>query len=160
MIELSTLSASEGNLTEALKVAQQAVALAQQRSLESLASGGLIELGNSFTDKGDYEDAEKYYLQAIDLAQTGKSKRREAIARSNLGGMYIQTQRIDQGLPLMGSHDFKSGVNFINEPRLYLTFNTGTGGYSYTHLDNNVNGPLSSVSKNGGLVSNKLSTPA
>jgi hypothetical protein len=50
----------------------------------------------------------------------------------------------------MGSHDFKSGVNFINEPRLFLTFNTGTGGYSYTHLDNNINGPLSSVSKNGG----------
>jgi hypothetical protein len=47
-------------------------------------------------------------------------------------------------------HDFKSGVNFINEPRLYLTFNTGTGGYSYAHLDNNVNGPLSSVTRNGG----------
>src|SRR5262249_47198847 len=47
-------------------------------------------------------------------------------------------------------HDFKAGVNFINEPHLYLTFNTGTGGYSYAHLDNNINGPLSSVSKNGG----------
>lgn len=47
-------------------------------------------------------------------------------------------------------HDFKAGVNFINEPHLFLTFNTGTGGYSYSHLDNDVNGPLSSVSKNGG----------
>ncbi len=47
-------------------------------------------------------------------------------------------------------HDFKTGVNFINEPHLFLTFNTGTGGYSYTHLDNNVDGPLSSVSLNGG----------
>ena len=47
-------------------------------------------------------------------------------------------------------HDFKTGVNFINEPRLYLTFNTGTGGYSFTHLDNNINGPLSAVSLNGG----------
>jgi Carboxypeptidase regulatory-like domain/TonB dependent receptor-like, beta-barrel len=47
-------------------------------------------------------------------------------------------------------HDFKAGVNFINEPRLYLTFNTGTGGYSYSHLDNNINGPLQSVTKNGG----------
>jgi len=47
-------------------------------------------------------------------------------------------------------HDFKAGVNFINEPRLFLTFNTGTGGYSYTHLDNNINGPISVVSKNGG----------
>ena len=47
-------------------------------------------------------------------------------------------------------HDFKAGVNFINEPRLFLTFNTGTGGYAYTHLDNNVNGPISAVSLNGG----------
>jgi hypothetical protein len=47
-------------------------------------------------------------------------------------------------------HDFKAGVNFINEPRLYLTFNTGTGGYSYTHLDNNINGPISAVSLSGG----------
>jgi len=47
-------------------------------------------------------------------------------------------------------HDFKTGMNFINEPHLFLTFNTGTGGYSYTHLDSNVNGPISSVTKNGG----------
>jgi hypothetical protein len=47
-------------------------------------------------------------------------------------------------------HDFKAGVNFINEPHLFLTFNTGTGGYSYTHLDNNINGPISGVSLNGG----------
>jgi hypothetical protein len=47
-------------------------------------------------------------------------------------------------------HDFKTGVNFINEPRLFLTFNTGTGGYSFNHLDNNINGPISSVSLNGG----------
>jgi hypothetical protein len=50
----------------------------------------------------------------------------------------------------MSGHDFKAGVNFINEPRLFLTFNTGTGGYAYTHLDDNVNGPISAVSLNGG----------
>ncbi len=49
-------------------------------------------------------------------------------------------------------HDFKAGVNFINEPRLYLTFNTGTGGYAYTHLDSNINGPISAVSLNGGAA--------
>jgi hypothetical protein len=47
-------------------------------------------------------------------------------------------------------HDFKVGVNFINEPHLFLTFNTGTGGYSYTHLDNTLSGPISSISLNGG----------
>jgi hypothetical protein len=47
-------------------------------------------------------------------------------------------------------HDLKTGFNFINEPRLFLTFNTGTGGYAYTHLDNNISGPISAISLNGG----------
>ena len=53
-------------------------------------------------------------------------------------------------------HDLKSGVNFINEPRLFVTFNVGTGGYAYTHLNNDVNGPLSSVTRNGGLAGTNL----
>ena len=40
-------------------------------------------------------------------------------------------------------HDFKAGVNYIHEPRLFITFNTGTGDYTYNHLDDDVNGPIS-----------------
>jgi hypothetical protein len=43
-------------------------------------------------------------------------------------------------------HDFKTGVNFIYEPKLYITFNSGSGAYSYTHLDNTLTGPISAVS--------------
>ncbi|HSL21122.1 MAG TPA: carboxypeptidase regulatory-like domain-containing protein [Vicinamibacterales bacterium] len=42
-------------------------------------------------------------------------------------------------------HDFKVGVNFINEPHLYITFNAGSGAYSYTHLTNDLNGPISAI---------------
>jgi len=49
-------------------------------------------------------------------------------------------------------HSFKSGVNFINEPRLYITFNSGTNDYYYIHSTNDVNGPLTSVTKNGGFA--------
>jgi hypothetical protein len=49
-------------------------------------------------------------------------------------------------------HDFKTGFNFINEPRLFITFNTGTNDYSYTHLDNDLNGLIGTVSKNGGAA--------
>jgi hypothetical protein len=50
-------------------------------------------------------------------------------------------------------HDFKAGVNFINEPRLFITFNSGKGVFQYTHLDNNVNGPISNVTENDGDAS-------
>jgi outer membrane receptor protein involved in Fe transport len=49
-------------------------------------------------------------------------------------------------------HDFKTGVNFINEPRLFITFNTGTNDYTYNHLTDDLNGPLSTVTRNGGAA--------
>ena len=45
-------------------------------------------------------------------------------------------------------HDFKAGVNFIHEPRLYVTFASGSSDYAYTHITNDVNGPISAVSRN------------
>jgi Carboxypeptidase regulatory-like domain/TonB dependent receptor-like, beta-barrel len=54
------------------------------------------------------------------------------------------------------SHDFKAGVNFINEPRLFFTANIGTGGYAFGHLTNDIDGPLSSVTRNGGSADASL----
>ena len=45
-------------------------------------------------------------------------------------------------------HDFKAGVNYINEPTLAVNFNTGSSDYTYVHLTNDIAGPLSSVSLN------------
>ncbi len=45
-------------------------------------------------------------------------------------------------------HAFKAGVNYINEPRLYVTFNSGSSDYAYTHSDNNINGPITGVTRN------------
>ena len=44
-------------------------------------------------------------------------------------------------------HDFKSGVNFIKQPRLFITFNTGTGDYAYTLLTDDIAGPVTNVSR-------------
>jgi outer membrane receptor protein involved in Fe transport len=44
-------------------------------------------------------------------------------------------------------HDFKAGVNYINEPHLFVTFSSGSTDYAYTHLDLNQNGPISGVSR-------------
>src|SRR4051812_10352967 len=50
-------------------------------------------------------------------------------------------------------HDFKTGVNFVNEPRLFITFNTGKGAVFNTHITNDLNGPISTVSVSDGDAS-------
>src|SRR5262249_55362873 len=47
-------------------------------------------------------------------------------------------------------HDFKAGVNFINEPHLFTTFNSGINDFAYTHLTDERNGPIQTITKNGG----------
>jgi hypothetical protein len=44
-------------------------------------------------------------------------------------------------------HDFKAGLNFINEPHLFVTFSSGSTDYAYSHLTNDPAGPISSISR-------------
>jgi hypothetical protein len=55
-------------------------------------------------------------------------------------------------------HDFKTGVNFINEPHLYVTFSSGSTDYAYTHLTNDPAGPISLVTRNKPGASANLPT--
>jgi hypothetical protein len=50
-------------------------------------------------------------------------------------------------------HDLKVGVNFINEPHLFITFNSGKGATFNTHTTNDINGPLSLVTVSDGNAS-------
>ena len=45
-------------------------------------------------------------------------------------------------------HDMKTGFNYIHEPKLYVTFSSGSADYAYTHLTNDFNGPISRVTRN------------
>ena len=48
-------------------------------------------------------------------------------------------------------HDFKVGVNLINEPHLFATFNGGVDDYFYTHLTDERAGAIQTVTRNGGV---------
>jgi tetratricopeptide (TPR) repeat protein len=100
LIDLSYLASNRGLISEAENYAQQAVSIAQQKQLENLTASGLLELGNAFSAKGDYAKAEQYFSQALQFARTNKGRLREARALTNLGGLYIQTLRIDEGLKM------------------------------------------------------------
>jgi len=101
LIELSYLASTQGSAGEGEKYAHEAVDFAQQKQLENLAAGSFLELGNSASTKRDYQNAERYFTQAIQLAQLKKGHVREMSATSNLGGVYITTLRVDQGLGLV-----------------------------------------------------------
>ena len=45
-------------------------------------------------------------------------------------------------------HDLKAGVNYIHEPRLYVTFASGSSDYAYTHTTNDLNGPIRLITRN------------
>jgi hypothetical protein len=55
-------------------------------------------------------------------------------------------------------HDFKAGANFIDEPHLFITFNTGKGATFYTHVTNDRNGPISTVAISDGNASANIPT--
>jgi tetratricopeptide (TPR) repeat protein len=113
---LSYTASQRGLFSEAETYAQQAVTIAQQKQLENLTAGGLLELGNSFSAKGDYQKAEHYFNQAIQFAGTNKGALQEHRGMSNLGGLYIQTLRIDEGMRLVQqAFDF---FNKENYPRI------------------------------------------
>jgi outer membrane receptor protein involved in Fe transport len=53
-------------------------------------------------------------------------------------------------------HAFKTGVNYIRQPRLFITFNTGTGDYAYSLGTNDLNGIVTSVTRNGGAAETNI----
>jgi outer membrane receptor protein involved in Fe transport len=44
-------------------------------------------------------------------------------------------------------HDLKAGVNYIHEPKLFVTFSSGSTDYAYSHLTNDLAGPISAISR-------------
>jgi tetratricopeptide (TPR) repeat protein/tRNA A-37 threonylcarbamoyl transferase component Bud32 len=122
LLELSYLSFTQGALDEAQKFAQQAVDLAQQKNFENLVTGGLVELGNMYRGRGDYAKAETYFKQALEFARANKGRRREALAKLNLGGLYIHQLRADEGLALVDqAYSFYQQGGYHHEVLICLT---------------------------------------
>jgi tetratricopeptide (TPR) repeat protein len=67
LIDLSYLLSMQGQTVEAERLANDAVKFAQDKHLENLATGGLLELGNSFSNRGDYKKAEEYFRKQLNL---------------------------------------------------------------------------------------------
>jgi len=122
LLDLSGLSFSKGNTAEARDYANQAIELAQKSQLDSLVSVAQWNLGNSLYGQGNYPEAEKYFKQAVESARQAKNKFREETGSRDLGSLYIQQLRLDEGLPLVEhAKDFFEKANYQKELSLSLT---------------------------------------
>lgn len=98
LLQLSSVSCTEGKIAEAEREANDALSLAHGEEIESLANDGLVELANAFFLRGDYGEAEKYFKQALDSARKYKGRRHEARALLSLGSMAVQQGESDKGI--------------------------------------------------------------
>ncbi|MBL8219890.1 MAG: protein kinase, partial [Bryobacterales bacterium] len=74
----------QGKGEEARKLAEDAVALAEEKGLGALAARALADLGMVPFSQRKYEEAEALFWRAVALAQRYGAKRTEALAKVNL----------------------------------------------------------------------------
>ena len=85
-----------GDTAQAGALAQQAIDAALAEKMDSLATSGLIDLGNSFVIAGDLASAEPVFRRALDIAGRAKVRRDEARARASLASLCEQDHRPDE----------------------------------------------------------------
>lgn len=84
-LQLSAVYYKDGNSDRAKQLATDAIALARSSNIHNLATNGLIDLGYTFLNLGEFVEADKYFRQALDFAQRDKTQNTEARAKLALG---------------------------------------------------------------------------
>ena len=97
-LQLSSVYHVEGNTERAKEVASKAISLAQASNIRSLATNGLIDLGYTFLNRGEFGEARSYFKQALDFAQRDKTPRGEARALLALGSLNQQQGNSDDAI--------------------------------------------------------------
>ncbi|HEX6125513.1 MAG TPA: tetratricopeptide repeat protein, partial [Pyrinomonadaceae bacterium] len=92
------LLCSEGKTEPAQALASEAIDLARQERMENVATGGLIDLANSFTSREDYITAEHHLRQALEFAHQNEGRRNEARAALALASLKLAVHKADEAL--------------------------------------------------------------
>lgn len=90
LLQLASLSTTEGKVDEARDEVNQAMALAQANGMETLVAGALNDLGNIYFSKGQYDEAERNINEALDYARRYRIRRSEARAQLSLASVIYQ----------------------------------------------------------------------
>lgn len=102
-LQLSSVYHIQGNTEHAKELATNAIALAQAGNIRSLATNGLIDLGYTLLNRGEFAESRTYFKQALDWAQRDKMARSEARALLALGSLNQQQGNSDEAISALNA---------------------------------------------------------
>lgn len=100
-LQLSAVYFKDGDSERAKQFATDAIALARSSNIHNLATNGLIDLGYTFLNLGEFVEADKYFRQALDFAQRDKTQNTEARAKLALGTLNQTQGNTDASISLL-----------------------------------------------------------
>lgn len=98
LLQLCSNSLAKNDKPQAQREAEEAIRLAQGERLDSLATQGMIQLGQIFFMRGEFPSAETRFSQAIESAKKSRDSYNAAYAQVHLGSVYIYQDRLDDAL--------------------------------------------------------------
>jgi tetratricopeptide (TPR) repeat protein len=121
LLQISSVCSSEGKTSCGEEYASNAIKMAKEERMENLATGGLVDLGNAFFTRAEYEKAEQYFQQALEFARKDDGRHNEARALLSLGSLRVQQNKpseaqnlIQQAMPFYQKGGYRKEVAQAN----------------------------------------------
>ena len=106
-LELSLVYRDEGDISRAKELAAEAIRVAQNSDIKNVATNGLIDLGLAFMSSGNFDEAGRYFQQALELARRDKSQAIEMRVHLSLGRLNFQKSDNDAAI-----NELQTALNF------------------------------------------------
>ncbi len=90
-----------GDADRATDLARDAVETASRNGMESIASRGILDLGNALFVRREPDAAERYFQQGLTLARQSKTRQSEARALLALGSLRVRYGRMEEAKPFI-----------------------------------------------------------
>jgi tetratricopeptide (TPR) repeat protein len=121
MTQISSVCSSGGKIDCAEEYASKSISMAKEERMENLATNGLIDLGNAFLTKGEYDKADRNFQQALEFARKDDGHKNEARVLLALASLRIEQEKPEeaevfakQALPFFERGGYKREISQIH----------------------------------------------